>query len=194
MVLFGNNLMGADDRARAVGAIWVAVLEAYSRGRLRLTAADPEVDPQIDFRLLSDTRDLVRLRDEARRVFALARHPAISAIAEGVLVGGTSSLAGAEEGSEQITAQGIEDLREEAQLDQWVRTECMPWVHAVGTCRMGAASDSQAVVDPECQVIGVEGLRVVDASVIPVPPRAPTHLTAVMIGEHMAARIQQSSS
>lgn len=190
MVLFGNNLMGADDRSRAIGAIWVAVLEAYSRGRLRLTTADPEVDPHIDFRLLSDTRDLVRLCDGARRVFAFAQHPAISAIAKEVVVGGTSSLAGAE----GRTAQGIEELRDEAQLEQWVRTECMPWVHAVGTCRMGAIGDAQAVVDPECRVIGVEGLRVVDASVIPVPPRAPTHLTAVMIGEHIAARIQRSGS
>ena len=194
MVLFGSNLMGADDRARALGTIWVAVLEAYSRGRLRLTTPDPEVEPHIDFRLLSDTRDLVRLCDGARRVFALAQHPAISAIAEEVLVGGTSSLAGAEGGAEGRTAQGIEDLRDEAQLAQWVRTECMPWVHAVGTCRMGAVGDPQTVVDPECRVIGVEGLRVVDASVIPVPPCAPTHLTAVMIGEHMAARIQRSGS
>jgi choline dehydrogenase len=194
MVLFGNNLMGADDKSRAIGAIWVAVLEAYSRGRLLLMTPDPEVDPQIDFRLLSDPRDLVRLRDGARRVLALAQHPAISAIAEEVLVGGTSSLARVEEGSEQITTQGIDALRDEVQLDQWVQTECMPWVHAVGTCRMGTIRDSQAVVDPECRVIGVEGLRVVDASVIPVPPRAPTHLTAVMIGEHVAVRIQKGSS
>jgi len=194
MVLFGSNLMGADDRARALGSIWVAVLEAYARGRLRLTTPDPAVDPQIDFRLLSDPRDLVRLCDGARRVFALAQHPAISAIAEEVLVGGTSSLAGAEGGTEERTTQGIEDLRDEAQLAQWVRTECMPWVHAVGTCRMGARGDAQAVVDPECRVIGVEGLRVVDASVIPVPPRAPTHLTAVMIGEHIATRMQRGGS
>src|SRR5262249_4675411 len=135
MVLFGNNLMGADDRSRAVGAIWVAVLEAYSRGRLFLTISDPEVDPQIDFRLLSDPRDLVRLRDGVRRVFALAQHPATAAITEEVLVGRTSSLARVEESSEQITAQGIEALRDEVQLDQWIQTECMPWMHAVGTCR-----------------------------------------------------------
>jgi choline dehydrogenase len=161
---------------------------------LLLTTTDPEVDPQIDFRLLSDPRDLVRLHDGARRVFALAQHPAISAIAEDVLVGGTSSLAGVEGGAEGRTAQGLEDLRDDAQLDRWVRAECMPWVHAVGTCRMGAVGDSQAVVDPECRVIGVAGLRVVDASVIPVPPCAPTHLTAVMIGEHVAVRIRKRGS
>jgi 5-(hydroxymethyl)furfural/furfural oxidase len=56
---------------------------------------------------------------------------------------------------------------------------------------MGAVNDPRAVVDPDCRVIGIEGLRVVDASVMPEIPRANTHLTTVMIAEHMAARIKQ---
>lgn len=183
------NLLGGDEAARSLGVIWVGVVEAYSRGWLSLPSADPEIDPTIDFQLLSDRRDLVRLRDGARRVFALAQHPAISTIAEEILVGGTSNLAGAEGSAKERAVQGTEDLRDEAQLDRWVRSECMPWVHAVGTCRMGAIGDAYAVVDPECRVIGVQGLQVVDASMIPAPPRAPTNLTAVMIGEHMAARM-----
>jgi choline dehydrogenase len=55
---------------------------------------------------------------------------------------------------------------------------------------MGAATDPHSVVDPNCRVIGVEGLRVVDASVMPAIPRANTHLTTVMIAEHIAARIR----
>jgi choline dehydrogenase len=54
---------------------------------------------------------------------------------------------------------------------------------------MGAADDPASVVDPECKVIGFEGLRVIDASVMPSVVRANTHLTTVMIAEHMAAKL-----
>lgn len=177
MLLFAANLMGAEEAARSVGGLWVAVMQPFSRGRLRLATPDPETDPQVDFGLLSDERDLVRLRDGVRRLFALSRHSAVSAIAEDIRVG--------------TTEQGIEDVADDARLDEWLRRDCMAWVHAVGTCRMGSVSDPQAVVDPECRVIGVEGLRVIDASVMPEVPRANTHLTAVMIAEHMAARMRR---
>ena len=64
--------------------------------------------------------------------------------------------------------------------------DCSDAQHASGTCRMGAASDPRAVVDPACRVIGTSGLRVVDASVMPEVPRANTHLTTVAIAERMA--------
>ncbi|WP_291830400.1 GMC oxidoreductase, partial [Bosea sp. (in: a-proteobacteria)] len=54
------------------------------------------------------------------------------------------------------------------------------------TCRMGAEADPHAVVDPEARVIGVEGLRVVDASVMPRVPRANTNIPTVMIAEKVA--------
>ena len=59
--------------------------------------------------------------------------------------------------------------------------------HPVGTCRMGTTED--CVVDEECRVRGIKGLRVVDASIMPEVPRANTHLTCVMIGEHVAAQL-----
>jgi choline dehydrogenase len=52
---------------------------------------------------------------------------------------------------------------------------------------MGAEDDRRSVVDPRCRVIGVDGLRVVDASIIPEVPRANTHISTVMVGEHAAA-------
>jgi choline dehydrogenase len=194
MVLFPMNLMGADEASRALGGIWVAVVEVFSRGCIRLTTPDPAIDPFIEFRLLSDPRDLRRLRDGMRRVLALTQHPAVSAITEDVLVGSISPLASVDDVAAGTTVRRIEEVRDDHQLDHWLVANCQPLVHAVGTCRMGAVSDPQAVVDPECRVLGVEGLRVVDASVVPLPPRAPTHLTAVMIGEHVAARIQRSGS
>ena len=56
---------------------------------------------------------------------------------------------------------------------------------------MGVATDPQSVVDPNCCVIGVEGLWVIDAAVMPEIPRANIHLTTVMIAEHMAARLRR---
>ena len=55
---------------------------------------------------------------------------------------------------------------------------------------MGAANDPLAVVDPQCRVLGVRGLRVIDASVMPSVPCANTHLTTVMIAEHMADQLR----
>jgi 5-(hydroxymethyl)furfural/furfural oxidase len=55
---------------------------------------------------------------------------------------------------------------------------------------MGSAEDPRSVVDPACRVIGVDGLRVIDGSIMPENPRANTHLTCVMIGELMAERLR----
>ena len=62
-------------------------------------------------------------------------------------------------------------------------------VHVCSTCRMGSPADETTVVDPDCRVLGIEGLRVIDASIIPEVPRANLHLTVVMIAEHMASRM-----
>ena len=57
---------------------------------------------------------------------------------------------------------------------------------------MGSADDRTAVVDPSCRVLGVSGLRVIDASIFPFVPRANTNLTAIMTGELMADRLDAS--
>ena len=71
--------------------------------------------------------------------------------------------------------------------DAGLRAAVGDYVHAVGTCRMGAPDDEDAVVDTTCRVIGYEGLMVCDASVMPTVPRANTHLPTVMIAERIAA-------
>ena len=76
-----------------------------------------------------------------------------------------------------------DDVANESAFDDWLRANVTDYVHACGSCRMGPADDPLAVVDPACRVIGVEGLSVVDASVVPIIPRANTHLTTVMIAE-----------
>jgi 5-(hydroxymethyl)furfural/furfural oxidase len=180
MQLYSINPGGIDEAARGRGGIRVSVVQTFSKGNMRMTTPDPTVDPEVDFRLLSDGRDLVRLRDGVRRLFELARHPAIASMTEHVRVGKTGP--------------GIADFTDDAQIDAWLLAECSDYVHAVGTCRMGAVDDPRAVVDPEGRVRGVEGLRVVDASIMPEVPRANTHLTAVMLAEHLAERMQRTTS
>jgi choline dehydrogenase len=144
---------------------------------LRITTPDPETAPEVEFRLLSDEQDLLRLRDCVRWLFEICRHPAVLEISDKVLVG--------------RTGQGIDAFTEESRIDEWMFRECFTWVHAAGTCRMGPVGHSDSVVDADCHVIGVEGLRVVDASIMPEVPRANTHLTTVMIAEHIADRIKR---
>ena len=80
-------------------------------------------------------------------------------------------------------------LRDNRALEQFIRSKVHGVWHAGGTCRMGAASDPNSVVDPRGRVIGVRGLRVVDASVMPWIPRANTNLPTMMIAEKMSDHI-----
>ncbi len=79
-------------------------------------------------------------------------------------------------------------------LDDWMRANCFDSQHAAGTCRMGPASNPRTVVDPDCRVLGIDGLRVIDCSVMPEIVRANTHLSTVMIAELMADRIRGSTN
>ncbi|MGB0061369.1 GMC oxidoreductase, partial [Candidatus Binatus sp.] len=77
-------------------------------------------------------------------------------------------------------------------LETFVRDNCSTIFHPVGTAKMGPENDPMAVVDQYCRVRGVEGLRVVDASVMPNIVRANTNLTCIMIGERVADWMRKS--
>ena len=79
-----------------------------------------------------------------------------------------------------------EDLASDQALDTWLLENVSTAQHISGTCKMGPASDPMAVVDQYCRVYGLEGLRVVDASVMPNVIRANTNATTIMIGERVA--------
>ena len=78
------------------------------------------------------------------------------------------------------------DLGSDETLDAWLVDNLTTAIHMSSTCKMGPASDSMAVVDQYCRVHGLEGLRVVDTSVMPDVVRANTNATAIMIGERVA--------
>ncbi len=181
MLIASCNVYGVEGEALTRGIVVVSVYQAFSKGRLRISSLDPEVNPFIEERMLTDERDLVRLRDGVRKLCGIGRHAAFADIAAEMSVGDPLSE----------DRRGIDSFTDDAELEAWLLRECADCYHIVGTCRMGAADDPLAVVNPECRVIGVDGLRVIDASIMPEVPRANTHLTTVMIGEHMAERLRQ---
>jgi 5-(hydroxymethyl)furfural/furfural oxidase len=176
MMMVAMNVGGLGDEGLRRGLLIVATFQTFSRGRLTIASTDPLVDPDVDLAMLSDERDLVRLRDGMRRLQQIVAHPATQRIAAGT----ASWVTGAE-----LAADASDE-----ELDAWLLANCQDCQHPVGTCRMGAAGDPRSVVDPDCRVIGVDGLRVIDGAIMPENPRANTHLTCVMIGELMAERLK----
>ena len=164
---------GPDDAGLTGGRLLGAVMHVFSTGTVTLASDDPTADPTVDFAMLSDDRDRTRLRDGVRRMIQVARHPAVAAISDGVTALSTP----------------LDELDGDGAIDDWLRANVTDYVHAVGTCRMGAPDDPAAVVDTDCRVIGYQGLRVCDASVMPDLPRANTHLTTVAIAELLARRM-----
>jgi choline dehydrogenase len=79
-----------------------------------------------------------------------------------------------------------DDLASDDALDRWLLANVGTQHHSSGTCKMGPASDKMAVVDQYCRVHGMEGLRVVDASIMPDVIRANTNATTIMIAERVA--------
>jgi choline dehydrogenase len=68
-------------------------------------------------------------------------------------------------------------------LGHYVRAATIPMFHPVGTAKMGAADDLEAVVGPDCKLRGIDALWVADASIMPTIPQGNTNATAIMIGE-----------
>ncbi len=176
MFMASMNITGYDEEGRSKGLLVVATYQTFSRGSVRLTSRDPLIDPEVDINMLADERDLVRLRDGYKRLQRIVNHAAVQAITERV--------------ESYVTGDSPSGQPADDELDDWLLRNCQDTQHPVGSCRMGAP-DGNNVVDPDCRVIGCENLRVIDASIMPEIVRANTHLTAVMIGEHMATRLRK---
>jgi choline dehydrogenase len=179
MIMIGFNHRGlAEHRPSAQGAIGVALYDAFSRGEVRLVSADPDANPIIEENMLDDARDRERMRDGVRRLAAIVSHPAVAGIAPRITFG--------DGGMAFEKAAALPD----DELDALMLAEAWDIQHAAGTCRMGAAGDPLAVVDPDLKVRGVAGLRVADAAIMPTDCRANLHFTCVMIGEMAARRMR----
>lgn len=180
MIVLCTNFTGTDEAGLAVAFIGVSAFQTFSNGWLGITTPDPDIDPEIELRMLSDERDLARMRDGTRRLFEVARHPAIARVSERVALGRSAGLT-------------MDDVTDPASLDTWLHASVFDTYHPAGTCRMGAPDDPRSTVDPACRVIGIDGLRVADASIMPEIVRANLHLTCVMIGEHVAEIVMRDA-
>jgi choline dehydrogenase len=149
----------------------VCALRPESIGTIRLKSSDPKEHPLIDANYLAERKDLETLRNGVKM--------------------GRDILAQA--GMDPYRADEMEPgpaAKSDAELEKWIRARCETIYHPVGTCKMGPDNDPNAVVDHECRVRGITGLRVVDASVMPSLIGGNTNAPTIMIAERVAAFIQ----
>ncbi len=177
-----------DNNESGIGMLGVWVNECFATGSLRITSADPHEHPSIEENMLGDERDAERMRDGIRRLAALAEHDAVQAIAQKVYLSAGGWVGGDDDALDLQQLQTLND----GDLDTLALAVAGDAQHATSTCRMGNPDDSSTVVDSQCRVHGFEGLRVADASIMPRVPRANTHLSALMIGEKVAAMLTQA--
>ncbi|GGC70901.1 GMC family oxidoreductase [Paraburkholderia caffeinilytica] len=198
-----------------LGTIFFWVNKSYSRGRVTLTSASPQSEPAVDFNMLSDARDLERLKRALRfgaetladpimakhcatllpssyspRVASVAVPGAWNALQRGVL-SALLDVAGPFRAwlVRRVVTQGVtlkDLLADDRALTKFVSRSVGGTWHPSGTCRMGVADDPLAVCDARGAVYGVSGLYVCDASLMPSIPCANTNVPTIMIAERIA--------
>lgn len=208
----------ADDPvSRQVANLGVTVNKPFSTGTVRLDPGAPSNSPQIAFNLLSDDRDHQRLIDGVRRFATLLEEQPVAGTINEVFLPGRSSLVGillqdswraqmlsyvgswVMNGPSFLRGQVIESigtplsdvLAEPNRLVDTVKKSASPAAHVVGTCRMGDPHQRETVVDPRTRFVGLDGLRIVDASIFPTLITAGTHLSVIMAAEKAAQIIKE---
>jgi len=162
-------LPGFGSQKEHLFSVGIVGLHPHSRGHVTLRSDNPLDSPRITMNLLTDPRDLEMIRRgirETRRIYRT---------------------------SPQAELTGVElspgdDVTSDADLDAYIKEKAELCQHPVGTCSMGVGDN--AVVDPQLKVCGMEGLRVVDASIMPTVPGGNTNAAAIMIGEKGADLIR----
>jgi choline dehydrogenase len=149
----------------------VCQLRPESRGKVGLKSADPLADPAIFANYLSAEEDRRAMREGVKMMREVAAQSALD------------PYRGAE------FAPGA-DVKTDAEIDAWIKRTAETIYHPVGTCRMGASGDPMAVVDAELKVQGLEGLRVIDASVMPTLVGGNTNAPTIMIAEKISDAIR----
>ena len=203
---------------RRLSSLTPALLQPASRGKVSLRSADVHEYPLIEFDFQSDDRDRVRLAGAVRRAAEMLLSPeirglwhhafpvihahrmrqlndvtaynalratALSKLLDLIPAAGRPVVGSLSKPGLDIAAL----IADEERLNDFVTGSVTGMAHHVGTCRMGAADDNLAVVDTNARVRGVAGLRVVDASIMPVIPRANTNIPTIMVAEKIAAEM-----
>ena len=148
----------------------VGPMRSESRGAVTLNSADPAAPPKIFFNYMScdsDWRDFRRAIRLTREVFA---QDAFAPFSKHEIQPGAA-------------------VQSDDELDGFIREHAESAYHPCGTARMGRADDPLAVVDPECRVIGVDGLRLADSSIFPTIPNGNLNAPSIMTGEKASDHI-----
>ncbi|MGH6789659.1 MAG: GMC family oxidoreductase [Pseudolabrys sp.] len=215
LFLYFNGRVSARPFGTRLGMIAVALYAPLSRGAVSLTSADPDVTPRVDQRLLSDPRDAERmviaaryaesliydrtLKDCYEEAYLLPRNPPLrlindigmagtmKAAATTAVLRAPAALRRAAIGAAIRPGRMVADEQTIRRLeDEEIIAASGAMFHPSGTCAIGGEDNKMAVVDPECRVYGVQGLRVADASVMPSVPSANTNIPTIMIAERAA--------
>jgi choline dehydrogenase len=167
------RLLTADQSATGNPSFIVALQSASSRGSIELRSGDPVAPPTIDYNYLATTDDRSRFRCGVRMLAAVLATRAFSAVADRLV--------------------DLDDatLGDDRALDAWVRHRLGTSIHLCGSARFGPPGDPLAVTDQYGRVLGVEGLRVADTSLLPDAPTRGPAATAVLIGELAAGFIRR---
>jgi choline dehydrogenase len=162
---------GLHEPTHAMVTVAPTLVSVASRGHLRLRSADPTWHPELEAAYFDDQADLDAMLAGMRRTWEICTQGALAAYVDRPW---------------QLPADpSDEDLVEHAR--KWGQT----LYHPTSTCAMGSGED--AVVDPTLRVRGVDGLRVVDASVMPAVVRGNTNAPTIMIGEKAADLVKESA-
>ncbi|WP_339851313.1 choline dehydrogenase [uncultured Nisaea sp.] len=148
----------------------VGPMRSKSRGTVTLRSADPNDAPVIQFNYMSHEDDWADFRHCIRLTRNIFGQDAFTPYRGREISPG-------------------EDVASDEQLDAFISEAVESAYHPSGTCRMGATSDPMAVVDPECRVIGVEGLRLADSSIFPRIPNGNLNGPSIMVGEKASDHI-----
>lgn len=141
-----------------------------SRGHVRIPSTDPSAAPTITFNYMQHPDDVAKWRQCIRLTREIIGQPAMDVYREEELQPGIQ-------------------IETDDQIDAWVKDNVESAYHPCGTCKMGEESDAMAVVDTQCRVIGLDGLRVVDASVFPTVTNGNINAPTIMVAERASDMI-----
>ena len=148
----------------------VGPMRSESRGEITLASAAPKEAPKIFFNYMSTEQDWIDFRKCVRLTREVFAQEAMTPFVKHEIQPGDA-------------------LQSDAEIDGFIREHAESAYHPCGTCKMGALEDPMAVVDPECRVIGVEGLRVADSSIFPRITNGNLNGPSIMTGEKAADHI-----
>ena len=148
----------------------VGPMRSPSRGAVTLKSADPNDAPKLTFNYMSTEQDWQEFRHCVRLTREIFAQPAFDPYRGKAI-------------------QPADHLQTDDEIDSFIREHAESAYHPCGTCKMGRTDDPMAVVDPECKVIGVDGLRVVDSSIFPRITNGNLNAPSIMVGEKAADHI-----